>query len=143
MFLCMCMVMVFVNACLCLLFLYNIQIKKGQDPNAISAVKSSVYAKRFVDYMARKQEAHEEDESLVPSLTVDKLLKFALDKFTDRSRIDNHTWGSSSKREADFVALSAEVSSLKGNLKLAEKIAKKLKSQGGGGGTPKGKAHAA
>ena len=97
----------------------------------------------FVDYMARKQEAHEEDESLVPSLTVDKLLKFALDKFTDRSRIDNHTWGSSSKREADFVALSAEVSSLKGNLKLAEKIAKKLKSQGGGGGTPKGKAQAA
>jgi hypothetical protein len=93
----------------------------------------------FVDYMARKQEAHEEDESPTPSLTVDKLLKFALDKFTDRSRIDNHIWGSSSKREADFVALSAEVSTLKGNLKLAEKIAKKLKSPAGKDGPPKGK----
>jgi 1-phosphatidylinositol-4-phosphate 5-kinase len=29
------------------------QIQKGGDPNAISAVKSSVYAKRFVDYLGR------------------------------------------------------------------------------------------
>ena len=54
----------------------------------------------FVDYMGQKQEAHEEDKSPIPSLTVDKLLKFALDKYTDRSLINNRVWGSSSKREA-------------------------------------------
>ena len=40
----------------------------------------------------------------------------------------------SSKREAEFVALAAEVTTLKGNLKLAEKIAKKQRPSGGGGG---------
>ena len=80
-----------------------------------------------VEYMGHKQEAHEEDESPVPSLTVDKLLKFAIDKYMDRSRIDNHVWGSSSKREAEFFALAAEVITLNGNLKLAEKISKKRK----------------
>ena len=40
----------------------------------------------FVEYMGRNQEAHEEDESPIPSLTVEKILKFALDKYTDRSR---------------------------------------------------------
>ena len=40
----------------------------------------------FVEYMVRKQEAHEEDERPTPLLIVDKLLKFALDKYTDRSR---------------------------------------------------------
>ena len=47
----------------------------------------------FVEYMGHKQEAHEEDESPVPSLTVDNILKFALDKYTDRPRINNHVWG--------------------------------------------------
>ena len=46
----------------------------------------------FVEYMGRKQEAHEEDEIPVLSLAIDKLLKFAL----DRSRIYNHAWGLSS-----------------------------------------------
>ena len=70
-------------------------------------------------------------------LTVDNLLKCALDNYTDRSRIYNHIWGSSSKREAEFVALAAEVNTLKGNLKLAEKIPKKQKlSRGGGGAAP-------
>ena len=84
--------------------------------------------------MGWKQEAHEEDDSPIPSLTVNKLLKFALDKYTDRSRINNHVWGSSSKREAEFVALAAKVTTLKGNLKIAEKIAKKLRPSGSGGG---------
>ena len=43
-------------------------------------------------------------------------------------------WGSSSKREAESFALAAEVTNLKGNLKLAEKIAKKQRPSGGGGG---------
>jgi hypothetical protein len=30
--------------------------QKGKDPNAISAVKSSVYSKRFVDYLSRNIE---------------------------------------------------------------------------------------
>ena len=76
----------------------------------------------FFEYMGRKQEAHEEDESPIPSLTIDKLLKFAMKRYTDRSRIDNHVWGSSSKREAEFIAFAAEVTTQKGNLKLAEKI---------------------
>jgi hypothetical protein len=84
--------------------------------------------------MARKQEAHEEDETSPPSLTIDRLLKFALDKYTDRNRADNHIWGSSLKREEDFVALSAELNSLKGNLKLQAKIIKKQHGGGGGGG---------
>ena len=88
----------------------------------------------FVEYMGLKKDAHEEDESPIPSLTVDKLLKFLLEKYTDQSRIDNHVWGSSSKREAEFVALTAEVTTLKGNLKLAEKTAKKQKPSRGGGG---------
>ena len=62
------------------------------------------------------------------------LLRFALEKYTDRSRIDNHVWGSSSKKEAEFVALAAEVTTLKVNLKLAEKISKKQRPSGGGGG---------
>ena len=37
----------------------------------------------FVEYMGHKKEAHEEDESPIPSITVDKLLKFAQDKYTD------------------------------------------------------------
>ena len=60
----------------------------------------------------------------------------------DRSRINKHVWGSLSKRGAEFVALTAEVTTLKGNLKLAEKIAKKQKPSGGGGG-PASKARAA
>ena len=67
-------------------------------------------------------------------LTFDKVLKFALDKYTDRSRIDNHVWWSSSKREAEFVALAAEATTLKGNLRLAEKIAKEKKTRRGRGG---------
>ena len=47
----------------------------------------------FVEYIGRKKEAHEEDYVPVPSLTVVKLLKFALDKYTDRSRIENTVWG--------------------------------------------------
>ena len=67
-------------------------------------------------------------------LTIDKLLKFALEKYTDRSCIDNHVWGLSSKREAKFVALAAKVTTLKDNLKLADKIAKKQKPSVCGGG---------
>ena len=57
----------------------------------------------FRDYMARKQEDHEEEETSPPSLTIDRLLKFALDKYTNRTCVDNHIWGSSLKREEDFV----------------------------------------
>ena len=39
----------------------------------------------FFEDMGRNQEAHEDDEIPTPSLTVDKLLKFALDKYTDQS----------------------------------------------------------
>ena len=88
----------------------------------------------FFDYMGRKQEAHEEDESPAPLLTADKLLKFALDKYTYRSCINNHVWRSSSNREAEFVALAADVNAPKGNLNLTEKIARKLKPNGCGGG---------
>ena len=56
----------------------------------------------FVEYMGRKQEDHEEEERPTPSLTVDKILKFALDKYTDQSRINNHVWVLSSNREAEF-----------------------------------------
>ena len=87
-----------------------------------------------VEYMGHKQESHKEDESPTPLLTVNKLLKFALDKYTDRSCINNHVRVSSSKREAEFVALTAHVTTLKGKMKLDEKIAKKLKPNRGGGG---------
>ena len=71
-------------------------------------------------------------------LAVDKLLNFALDKYTDQSNINNHVWGSLSKREAKFVTLAAKVTTLKGNLKLDEKISKKQKPiRGGGGAAPK------
>ena len=90
--------------------------------------------------MGRKKESHEEDKSPTPSLTVDKFLKFALEKYMDQSCINNHVWGSSSNRDAEFVALTDKVTTLKGNLKLAEKIAKKQKpSEGGGGVAPKAK----
>ena len=56
----------------------------------------------FVEYVGRKQEAHEEGESPAPSLTVAKLLNFSVYKYTDRSHTDNHVWGLSSKREAKF-----------------------------------------
>ena len=46
-----------------------------------------------------------------------------------------------SKTEAGFVALTAEVNTLNGNLKLSEKILKKHKPIGGGGG-PVSKARA-
>ena len=69
-------------------------------------------------------------------------MKFALDNYTDRSHIDNHVWGLSSNREAEFSALADKVTTLKGNLKLAEKIAKKQKPSGGRGG-PASKARAA
>ena len=92
----------------------------------------------FVEYMGHKQEAHEDNEIPTPSLTVDKLLKFVLEKYTDQSQIDNHVWGLSSKREAKFVTLAAEVTTLKGVMKLAEKIAKKQNpNRGGGGAAPK------
>ena len=39
----------------------------------------------FVEYMGCNQESHEDDESPTPSLTVDKLLKFAMEKYTDQS----------------------------------------------------------
>ena len=84
--------------------------------------------------MGRKQETHEDDERPTPLLIFDKTLNFALDNYTDQYRIDNHVWGSSSKREAEFVALAYEVTTLKGNLKLAEKMAKNQKPNGGGGG---------
>ena len=88
----------------------------------------------FVEYMGHKQEAHEEDESPTSLHTVDKLLKFSLNKYMERSRIDNHVCRSSSKREAEFVALAAEVTTLKGNVNLSEKISKMQKLSGGGGG---------
>ena len=88
--------------------------------------------------MRRKHKAHEEDEIPTPLITVDKILKFALDKYVEQSRINNHVWGPLSKREAEFVDLAAKVTTLKGNLKLAEKIAKKQKqNRGGGGAAPK------
>ena len=77
--------------------------------------------------MGRKQ-GHKEDEIPTPSLTVNKLLKFALEKFTDRSQINNHVRGLLSRRGAEFVTLSAEVTTLKGNLKLSGNIAKNQKS---------------
>ena len=77
----------------------------------------------FVECMGRNQDTHEEDEIPVPLFTVDNILKFALYKYTDQSRINNNVWGSSSKREAEFVAIAAKVTTLKGNLNLAEKIA--------------------
>ena len=92
----------------------------------------------FFKYMGRKQEAHEEDESPIPSLTVDKLLKFALDKYTDQSHINNHVCGLLSKREAEFIALADEVTTMKGNLNIADKIAKKKNlNRGVEGASPK------
>ena len=82
--------------------------------------------------MRRKKEAHEEENTLTPLLTVDKLLKFALDKYTCQSRIYNHVWESSPKREAEAFALVAEVTMLKGNIKLTENIENKKKPNGGG-----------
>ena len=70
----------------------------------------------------------------MPLLTFDKLMKFALQKYTDQSHINNHVWGSSSKRDAEFVALAAEVTTLKDNLNIAENKAKEQKPNGGGGG---------
>ena len=88
--------------------------------------------------MGSKEEAHEEDESPTPLLTAENILKFALDKYTDQSHINNHNWRSSSKRNAEFVALAAEVTPIKGNLKLTEKIANNQKlSRCGGGAAPK------
>ena len=84
--------------------------------------------------MGLKQYSHEEDKIPTPSLTVEKILMFALEKYMDRSHINNYVWGLSSKREAEFVALAAKVTTLKGNLKLDDKIAKKQKSSGGVGG---------
>ena len=81
----------------------------------------------FVEYMGCKQDAHKEDDSPTPSLTIDKIVKFALDKYTEKYRIDNHVWGLLSKRETEFVALAAEVTTVKGNLKLADKTANKQK----------------
>ena len=40
-------------------------------------------------------------------------------------QINNHVWGSSSKRDADFVSLVYEMTRLKVNLKIADNIAKK------------------
>ena len=80
------------------------------------------------------KETNEEDASPTPLLIVDKILKFALEKYTYRSRINNHICRSWSKREAEFVALVDKVITLNGNLKLAEKISKKKKPSGGGGG---------
>ena len=87
----------------------------------------------FVDYVGRKQEAHEEDKSSTPSFIIDKLLNFALDNYTDRYCIYNHVWGLLSKREEGFFALAAAVTTLKGKLKLAEKISKNQKPNRGGG----------
>ena len=61
----------------------------------------------FVEYIGRKQEAHKEDNIPTPLPTVDKLLRFALENYLDQSCIDNHVWGSLSKREAGFDSLAA------------------------------------
>ena len=63
-------------------------------------------------YMVCKQESHEEDDS--SALTVDKLLKFAQDKYTERTRANSNIWGSSSQREEEVVALAAEISNSEG-----------------------------
>ena len=78
------------------------------------------------------------DEIPTPSLTVENLLKFALNKYTDQFQIDNHVWRSSSKRKAEFVALAAEVTTLKGNMKISDKISKDQKpNRGKGDESPK------
>ena len=85
----------------------------------------------FVNYMGRKQEAHKADEGPALLITINKLLKFSLDKYTDQYQINNHVWGSLYKREVEFFPLTYEVTTLKGNLKLADKISKKQNPKGG------------
>ena len=54
----------------------------------------------FVEYMGHNQEAHEEYDIPTPLLANDKILNFALGKYTYLYHINNHIWGSLSKREA-------------------------------------------
>ena len=92
----------------------------------------------FVKYMGRKQEAHKEDKRPTIFLTVDNLLKFSLEKYADQYKINNHVWGSLYKREVEFAPLTYEVTTLKSNLKLADKISKEHIPKGGvGGAAPK------
>ena len=79
----------------------------------------------FIEYTGCKKKAHEEDNIPTPSLTVDKILKFSLDKYTNQYLINNPVWGLSSKREVEFVALVAKVTPPEGNLNLTENIDKK------------------
>ena len=58
-----------------------------------------------------------------------KLLKHAQDKYIDRTRQGNNVWGSSSQREGELVALSAQVNKLRGDLKLKQNIAAKQTRQ--------------
>ena len=88
--------------------------------------------------MGRNQEAHKADEGPALLITINKLLKFSLDKYTDQSHINNHVCGLLSKREAEFIALADEVTTMKGNLNIADKIAKKKNlNRGGEGASPK------
>ena len=88
----------------------------------------------FFEYMGCKNESYQEGDIPTPSVTVENILNFALEKYTDLSWINNHVWGSSFKREAKFVTLAAEVTTLNGNMNLAEKIAKNQNPNRGGGG---------
>ena len=47
----------------------------------------------FVDYMRRNQESHDKNKIPTPSINIDKLLKFALDKYNNLYQINNHVWG--------------------------------------------------
>ena len=81
----------------------------------------------FLKYMGRDQVTHAKDKIPVLSLIADKILKFALDKYTDRSR-NNNVWVSLSKRETESVVIAYEVTTMEGNLKLAYKILKSRNS---------------
>jgi hypothetical protein len=89
----------------------------------------------FRDYMDRKKEIHEEDDTI--SLTVDKFIILAQNKYNERTETNNNVWDTASKHVQYIITLKAEVTRMKGGLNLIPKILKKhnagRNSDGGGG----------
>jgi len=82
---------------------------------------------KFRAYMERKKEEYD-DSYPNTTLTPDRLILMAQNKYTLRTRAGANVWGSKSNEEERIVALAAEVEALKaealkGDLKLADNIA--------------------
>ena len=77
----------------------------------------------FREYMGRKKEQYEEDDA--GTLTIDKLIMYAQNKYNEHTDTNNNVWGTASRRLQEIVELKVKMSKMRGGLNLIPKILKK------------------